>query len=200
MEKTPDLCIQKKTEGINQKAQELGWKDPESYSTYFIKAENWGELKKKIQRNRENHHVLVFLGGDEKLNRKATSDPRIDILLHPEKNRKDSGLDRTAVKQAAENNVAIGFDLSQLLVSPKKKVQILSKWRKNLRLCEKHDTKYLITTTAKEKYDLRAPRDLKSIIDSLDYSGKKAIETHEKILSENLEKPESTSEKGVKYI
>lgn len=200
MEKTPDLCIKKKSEEVNHKAQELGWKDPESYSTCFINAENWGELKKKIQRNREKHHVLVFLGGDEQLNRKATSDPRIDILLHPEKNRKDSGLDRTAVKQASENNVVIGFDFSQLLVSPKKKVQILSKWRKNLRLCEKHDTKYLITTSAKEKYDLRAPRDLKSIIDSIGYSGREAIEIHEKILSKNLDKPESPSEEGVKYV
>lgn len=200
MEKTPDICIREKTAEITEKAEELGWKNSDSYSTCFITADDWGELKKKIQRNREKHHVLVFLGGDEELNRKATSDARVDVLLHPEKDRKDSGIDRTAVKQAAENNVAIGFDLTQLKTSSKRKVQKLSQWRKNLMLCEKHNASYLITTGAEEKYDLRAPRDLKSVIDSLGYSGNKALEKHEKILSENLDKPDSVSQKGVKDV
>lgn len=200
MEKTPDICIKEKTAEITEKAEEMGWKDPDSYSTCFITAEDWGELKKKIQGNREKHHVLVFLGGDEELNRKATSDARIDVLLYPEKDRKDSGIDKTAVKQAAENHVAIGFDLTRLKTSSKRRVQKLSQWRKNLMLCEKHDAPYLITTGAEEKYDLRAPRDLKSVIDSLGYSGKKALETNEEILSENLDKQDSVSERGVRNV
>ena len=194
MDRSPDLCIREKTTEVVEKARELGWRDPESYETKFLDAEDWGELKRKIQKNRENFDVLVFNGGSEKLNRKAASDARIDVLLHPEKGRKDSGVDEVISKKAAENKVAIGFDLHQLFQTPKIQTHILSHWRKNLRLCEKFDTRYIITTGATEKPDFRAPRDLASVLDSIEFDGRKALNTQEKILEENLK----IQEKGVK--
>lgn len=198
MSKTPDLCIREKTQEVAEKAEELGWRNPESYETVFLQADDWGELKKKIQRNREKCDVLVFEGGDEKLNRKAASDARVDVLLHPEKGRKDPGVDEVIAKKAAENSVAIGFDLKQLFKKPKIQTHILSHWRKNLRLCEKYDARYIITTGASEKFQLRAPRDLTSVLDSIDFDGKKAIETQEKILEENLEIREKGMNGGAK--
>ena len=198
MKDAPDICIREKTAEVTEKAEELGWRDPESYETVFLDADDWGELKRKIQKNRENCDVLVFNGGDEKLNRKAASDARIDVLIHPEKGRKDSGVDEVIARKAAENRVAIGFDLQQLFRTPKIQTHILSHWRKNLNLCEKYDTRYIITTGAHEKFDLRAPRDLASVLNSIDFDGKKAIETQQKILEENLDIQEKGMNGGVK--
>ncbi|MFB6241666.1 MAG: RNase P subunit p30 family protein [Candidatus Nanosalina sp.] len=185
MESIPDLCIREESREVVRKAEEIGWADPDSYETVFLKAEDWGELKKEIQRERENCDVLVFCGGDEELNRKSVEDGRIDVLLHPEKGRKDSGVDQVIAEKASENSVAIGLDFRQLSAPPKKQMHILSHWRKNLKLCEKYGTPYLITTCAEEKHDLRAPRDLESFIDSIGYNGEKTLETHQDILERN---------------
>jgi ribonuclease P/MRP protein subunit RPP1 len=196
MEDIPDLCIREKTEEVVEKAKELGWADPESYDTLFLEADGWGELKKKIQQERENCDVLVFQGGDEELNRKSVSDGRIDVLLHPEKDRKDSGMDKVIAENASKNNVAIGFEFRNLLVSSKDQIHVLSHWRKNLRLCEKHDAPYMITTGAEEKNELRAPRDLSAVIDSLGYQGKAAVEVHRDILERNRKIQDSDLDYG----
>jgi len=183
-----DPCVENPGNEILEKAQEIGWKDPTTYNSKILKADDWGEIKRKISKFRDNYTLLIFSGGNEKLNRKAVSDTRIDILLHPEKGRKDSGFDEPMAKKASKNNVALGLDFSEMPESQKKRVHLLSKWRKNLRLCEKHNTPFLITTNPREKYDLRAPRDLKAFIDSLDYNGAKALKKSQEIVQKNEEK------------
>lgn len=185
-----DICISDPSEKTLSKAQEVGWDEQGNHSTELIEAEDWGELKQKIRENREENHVIVFLGGDEKLNRKAVSDPRVDVLLHPGKGRKDSGFDEPMAEKAAENNVALGLDFRMLSGSDKRRVHMLSNWRKNLKLCEKHDAPYLITTAASQEYEIRAPRDLEAFINSLGFSGRKALEKHVEILEKNTEKLE----------
>jgi ribonuclease P/MRP protein subunit RPP1 len=177
-----DLCIQNKSEEVTSKMEELGWETPK-LETVFLEADDWGELKRKIERNQEAN-VLVFKGGDEKLNRKAVEDSRMDILLHPEKGRKDSGFNHVLAKEASRNNVALGLDFKMLDTSNKTRSHIFRHWQRNLMLCEKYDAPYIVTSSAEEKYDLRAPRDLASIINSLGYTGKKAVSDHpEKIIN-----------------
>jgi ribonuclease P/MRP protein subunit RPP1 len=169
-----DLCIQNKSRELVKKMEELGWETPE-IETVFLEADDWGELKRKIGENREKADVLVFRGGDEKLNRKAVEDSRMDILLHPEKGRKDSGFNHVLAKEASKNQVALGLDFKMLDTSNKTRSHIFRHWQRNLMLCEKYDAPYIITSSAEEKFDLRAPRDLGSVIDSLGYKGKKAV-------------------------
>jgi len=183
-----DSCLSNPSEEVIRKSQEIGWEDPSEYSTIIIEAEDWGELKRKIGKHREKNTVLVFSGGNEKLNRKAVSDPRMDIILHPGKGRKDSGFDELMARKASKNNVALGLDFSNIPDRAKKKVHILSNWRKNLRLCEKHDAPYLITTNADKKYGLRAPRDLEAFVNSLGYDGSQAISQNQKIVEKNSKK------------
>lgn len=179
-----DLCLRKKSKEFKDLAEELGWnKASYEVNTVFLDADDWGELKRKINQKREKADVLVFKGGDENLNRKAAGDTRVDILLHPEKNRKDSGINHVIAKEAAENNVAIGLDFKQLNTSKKIRSHILNHWRRNLMLCEKYNAPYLITTRAGSKYELRSPKDLKSIVRSLGHHGIKSISKNpEKIL------------------
>ncbi|PSH01855.1 MAG: hypothetical protein BRC27_00720 [Nanohaloarchaea archaeon SW_10_44_10] len=171
-----DLCVRNRSEELEAKMQELGWNTSPDLETVFLEAEEWGELKRKIGEERNEADVLVFKGGNEKLNRKACEDSRIDVLLHPEKGRKDSGFNHVTAKEASKNQVAIGLDIT-LITEASNKVQshLLRHWKRNLMLCENYNSPYIITTSARNKYELRAPKDLESIIESLGYNGKKAV-------------------------
>lgn len=176
------------SENLRDKAEELSW-DAESLdaSVEILEADDWGELKQKIDSARENYDILAFRGGNHKLNRKAFSEPRMDVVLHPGKDRKDSSMNHVDAKKAAENDVAIGFSLREIPENRKRQSQILAKWRRNLKVCKKYNAPYLITTEARKLSDLRAPRDLAAIISSLGYDGKNAVsEFPEKILKKNL--------------
>jgi ribonuclease P/MRP protein subunit RPP1 len=184
-----DLCLRNTSEEIQEMAEELGWKATNcEFNTVFLEANNWGELKNNIKHNRDDADVLVFKGGNVELNRKAAEDTRLDILLHPEKGRKDSGIDHVIAEEAAKNNVAIGFDLRQLMKNEKKQTHVLTAWRKNLRLCDKYDTPFVLTSGAQNKFDLRAPRDLVSIIKSLDFNGDQSISKHPRNILEKSDR------------
>ena len=183
------------SEDLKNRAEELGWSaESLEASVKTLEADKWGELKRKIDSARENHDVLAFRGGDHELNRKAFSDSRMDIVLHPGKGRKDSGMNHVDAKKAAENNVAIGFSIREVPEERKKQSQILGKWRRNLKLCKKYDAAYLLTTDAEEIQELRASRDLASVISTLGCNGRNAVsEFPENILKKNL-KAQSDSE------
>lgn len=184
-----DLCIREKSSDIKAMARELGWAGTNcKLETVFLEADNWGELKKKIKDNRKKADLLIFKGGNVELNRKAAEDSRVDILLHPEKGRKDSGIDHVIAEEASENNVALGFDLQELKDDKKKQTHKLKSWRKNLRLCEKYGTPFVITSGAKEKYDLKAPRELAAILNSMGFNGKKAVSEHPENIVKRSEK------------
>lgn len=184
-----DLCLRETSEEVQHLAEELGWTATNcKFNTVFLEASDWGELKKKIKQNRDGADVLVFKGGNVELNRKAAEDTRVDVLLHPEKGRKDSGIDHVIAEEAAKNKVAIGFDLQKLMKSEKQQTHVLTAWRKNLRLCEKYNTPYIITSGAQQKLDLRAPRDLAAVIKSLDFKGNKAVSKYPRKILERAEK------------
>ncbi|MFB6144982.1 MAG: RNase P subunit p30 family protein [Candidatus Nanohaloarchaea archaeon] len=187
-----DLCLEETSEEIGDKARDIGWKATNrDFDTVFLEADDWGELKRKIKSERKNADVLVFRGGDEELNRKAASDSRIDIILRPEKGRKDSGINHVIAEIAAENRVAIGFDLKQLFSPDKHQSHILKHWMRNIELCEKYDTPYIITSGAEKVYDLRAPRDLASLIESLGGEGMKAVSDYPEQVLERAERVSS---------
>jgi RNase P/RNase MRP subunit p30 len=106
---------------------------------------------------------VVILGGDEKINRKAVETKKVDILLNPERNdKKDSfhyrksGLNQVLCKLAKENNVAIGFNFSNLLDSKgNERSKILGRMIFNYKLCKKYKVKMIFSTFAKNKFELR---------------------------------------------
>lgn len=181
-----DLCLRSTSEQVKNEAEKLGWTETNcSFNTVFLEAADWGELKSKINQNREDADIIVFKGGDADLNRKAAEDSRVDIILHPEKGRKDSGTDHIIAEAASENDVAIGFDLKQLNREPKAQTHVLKHWMKNLELCEKYDTPYVLTSGAENSNQLRAPRDLKTVIDAIGFNGEKAVKEYPKSIIED---------------
>ncbi len=128
-----------------------------------IKAQNAAELKKKIAVYRRTATVLSVHGGDDKINRAACRDERVDILMHPEHGR-HNGLNQVTAKLAKQNGVAIGISLSYFWnTNGVRRARLLGFQRKNIALCKKFGTKIVITSDACSHYDLRSPRELKAL-------------------------------------
>lgn len=180
---------------LQEEAKSFGWNNESiNNSVKILKADDWGELKRKIGQNREEYDILAFRGGNHELNRKAFSDSRMDVVLHPEKGRKDSGMNHVDAEKAAENKVAVGFSLKSLPEDSKKQSQTLTKWRRNLKLCQKYNAPYIITTEAESFSELRNPRDLASVINSLGFEGTKGVKHYPNKILERREKAQSDSE------
>ncbi|MFB6144271.1 MAG: RNase P subunit p30 family protein [Candidatus Nanohaloarchaea archaeon] len=177
-----DLGTENNGEEFREKAKELGWNGiATDFEVEVLENTEWGELKKDIQRS--DAEVLIYRGGDAELHKKVAEHGKVDIIMSPERGRKDSGVDQVIAKAAAENDVAIGFNLRQLFTSRKQRTHVLKHWRRNLKLCEKYGAMKLLTTGASKTGELRAPRDAASVIDSLGFQGKEAVSKHpEKIV------------------
>ena len=77
------------------------------------KSGNVSIIAKKI---RKDVDVILVHGGDLEVNRTAVETPEVDILLHPEMERDDQGLDHVMVRLAKENNVAIDFAFNDVIM------------------------------------------------------------------------------------
>ncbi|MDP4012986.1 MAG: RNase P subunit p30 family protein [Candidatus Nanoarchaeia archaeon] len=124
--------------------------------------------------------LKIVIGGSENLNRKAVEDKSVDILMRPEtESEKDkvhyrvSGLNQVLCKLANKNKVAIGFSFSDLLNS-KYKDKVIGRMMQNVRLCRKYNVKMVICSFAKEKFEMRAAKDLISFGLTIGMTGKEA--------------------------
>jgi ribonuclease P/MRP protein subunit RPP1 len=128
-----------------------------------LEARTIGELEKLVGRRRE-YDILLVRGSDLNLNRKAVETKEVDILTHPEFNRKDSGLNHVMAKLAAKNNVAIEINFREILLSSKyTRSRILHFMRENIKLCRKYETPIIICSGAISHWQLKDPKILASM-------------------------------------
>lgn len=140
----------------------------EVYSGVNIIAKNVSEMKELVNKVREKVHVVVVSGGDYSINRAACDDPRIDILMHPELGRPDSGLDEPSLETATRNNVAIGVSFREILFNFRKpRAYILNHISKNLMLCNHFRTPVVICSCAQNIWGMRNPREFVSALNVL---------------------------------
>ncbi len=104
---------------------------------------------------------VIVLGGDDKINRSALENKKVDILLSPELNdKKDSfhyrksGLNQVLCKLAKKNDIAIGFDFS-LLLRTEERAKILGRMFFNYKLCKKYKVKMIFSNFSKSKFEQR---------------------------------------------
>lgn len=117
----------------------------------------------KLKKARRSFDVLLVRGYNLALNRKAVETPEVDILTHPEFERKDSGLNHIMAKLAAKNNVAIEINFREILLSSKNtRARIIHKIRNNIELCKKYDVPVIICSGAVSHWQLRDPKTLAS--------------------------------------
>ncbi len=121
------------------------------------------KLRNLIDNYRDKVTILTVHGGDEKINRAACSDKRVDVLIHPELG-PNNGLNQTLAKLAKRNNVAIGFSIDYLWKHRGSyRSKLLAFQRKNFVICKKFALKAVLTSGALSHYDLRTPREIKAI-------------------------------------
>jgi ribonuclease P/MRP protein subunit RPP1 len=118
----------------------------------------------KLRKARRSFDVLLVRGHDLNLNRKAVETPEVDILTHPEFERRDSGLNHIMAKLAARNNVAIEINFREILLSSKNtRAGIIHKIRSNVELCKKYNAPIIICSGAISHWQLRDPKILASM-------------------------------------
>ncbi len=165
------------------------WFDGVVFSKKVVlsKEPEWGSLKEELRELRSEYRRVAILlvtgkpslvrevrkrfpsfplyvqGGDLRVNRAAIENGA-DAVISPWFGRKDPGLDHILTRMAARRGVAIGFSLSPVLhATPYERVQILRFMFKTWELVRKYSTPRFITSSAQEKWDVRAPRDLMSL-------------------------------------
>jgi ribonuclease P/MRP protein subunit RPP1 len=121
------------------------------------------DLRKKIAFFRDMTTIVSVHGGDERINRAACKDDRVDVLMHPERG-KYSGINQVTAKLAEKNEVALGVSLDFFWKTEElERSRLLAFQRRNVSLCQKFGVQVIITSNAYSHLDLRAPRQLKAL-------------------------------------
>ncbi len=129
------------------------------------------DLKKKIRNYRPKVDVLLVHGGNPKVNRAAVENSDVDILAHPSRY-----INHVLAKSAAENEVAIDFNLDALIYTRAiSRVSALSAFQTNLKLARKFGVLTVLTSGARSKYDLRSPREMIALAGLFGMSEKEAV-------------------------
>ena len=164
--------------------------DIEVYSGVNIIPTSVNEMKEIVNKVREKVSLVVVSGSDYSVNRAACDDSRIDILMHPELGRPDSGLDEPSLEAATQNNVAIGISFREILFNFRKpRAYILNHIAKNLMLCDHFRTPIVVCSCAQSVWGMRNPREFVSLVNVLGLDIGKAFasttSTPQSIVEEN---------------
>ena len=132
-----------------------------------LRAKKVSRLKDMARNLRKKVELIFVSGGDPDINRAALSIPEVDVLTHPwgvfSELRTDPGFDHVGAKLGTKNNVSIQFSFGEMLhYSKRSRVQLLANLEKAAVLVRKFKTPFIITSGAKEPFDLRGPGDLLS--------------------------------------
>jgi ribonuclease P/MRP protein subunit RPP1 len=166
-----------KNEGRSNKINEIK-DDFKIFSGIEIYAKNPEDLKKKVQKFRDRSDVVTVNGGNIKINRAACEDPRVDILAHPYKSRRDSGINHIIAKKASENDVAIELSINSVIKTRlSTRAKILSQFRQIIKLQRKFGFPLIITSNAYSIYDLRTPEDIIAFTGCLEMTPEEAIDS-----------------------
>ncbi|MEE8402167.1 MAG: RNase P subunit p30 family protein [Candidatus Hydrothermarchaeaceae archaeon] len=121
-----------------------------------IRASDKSELKNGLANSSGFDYVIVH-GGNEHINRLAASDKRVDVLAHPERGRKDAGVDTFIARQAQKNNVAIELNLRNLIFTRgNHRVNVIKNIKRQLLLSRKYRFDIIVTSGARSRLELRS--------------------------------------------
>ncbi len=114
-----------------------------------------------VESIRQKAEIILVHGGELEANRVAVETPGVDILLHPEMGREDSGIDHVMARLAKKSNVAIEFSLNDLIQSSKEtRAKIIRGLVENAKLIKKYKAPFVLTSGAFGAFGLRSPSEL----------------------------------------
>ena len=132
-------------------------------------------LKSRIGSLYSRYPFVAVLGSSEETVRMASEDPHVDLLLHPCDIRHLLGI--ATARAAAQNQVAIGFDLSPLIhLRGHNRARWMEALRHNLDLVRKFHLRPVITAGAASHLDLRSPLELMALAGVAGFEAQEARE------------------------
>ena len=139
--------------------------DPDSNVIFGVEiiSKSVRDLRKQIAFFREKATVVGVHGGEERINRAACKDDRVDFLMHPERG-KQNVLSQVEAKLARKNQVALGVGLSFFWKTENvERSRILTLQRKNVAVCQKLGVPIIIMSDGNSCYDMRSPSQLEAL-------------------------------------
>jgi len=141
-----------------------------------FEATNKMELKKLLNRRRELDLLLVR-GGTNFMNRIAVENRGVDILTHPDYERKDCGINHVLARLAKENEVAIEINFREVLNSEGLvRKNVLANHMEIIRLYKKFKFPLIISSGALSHWQIKDPKVLISYLVTLGLEMKEAKE------------------------
>ena len=132
--------------------------------TLEIKSTNINEIRKAVNKFRNDSLCISVIGGDLKVNRAVLENVKIDVLSRPYLKRYDSGLNHILAKEALKNNVAIELcfeDILKSYLAPRAK--IISNFRDIYTLYRKFDFPLILSSRAESLFDVKTTQDFVSV-------------------------------------
>ena len=141
-----------------------------------FEATNKMELKKLLNRRRELDLLLVR-GGTNFMNRIAVENRGVDILTHPDYERKDCGINHVLARLAKENEVAIEINFREVLNSEGLvRKNVLANHMEIIRLYKKFKFPLIVSSGALSHWQIKDPKVLISYLVTLGLEMKEAKE------------------------
>lgn len=129
---------------------------------------------------RQGLDYVVVHGSEYRVNRLAVSNRRVDILAHPDFNRKDSGVDSIIAKKARENGVAIEVNLGRIINTHRTaRVHTIRNVQRNLLLSRKYKFKLIVTSGAESLLGLRGATGVFELLITLGFTDNEAVDAME---------------------
>ncbi len=201
------ICIvAKSTENINEyleKIKRIKESTDLEIITGVLIEEKPGKVLGIAKSLRRKVELILVSGGNYETNRISCSSNYIDILCHPERERKDPGIDHICCREAREHNTLIELNFRELITSTgMDKIKELNRMKEIVRLCNKTKAKFIVNSGAKNIFELRGGRELSSLSFCSGATLQDALiansELPEKLVSVNREKIKQPLE-GVEY-
>lgn len=132
----------------------------------IVRASNAKELREKLKK--VGNSIVAVECPDWK---EAVMRKKVDILLDSE----NRNLDYATIKLAKEKDVAIEFGLSKFIKAKGfKRSALFSKLKEEVKVVNKFDTPFLITSSAENVYQLRTRKQISTFFSFFGLSAKKA--------------------------
>lgn len=117
---------------------------------------------------RDRRTIVIVRGGNDRINRQAVEDPRVDVLSGPMRGGGD--VNHVLAASAAENGVRLEFDFGPVLRhSGGRRVRALSKLRKLRELVADAETPFVVSAVPSSHLHLRAPRELQAVGETIGF-------------------------------
>jgi ribonuclease P/MRP protein subunit RPP1 len=159
-----DLHVSGNAKELEAVSSKLGW--ARIAKPAEIKFKNVQEEARKLRKDFE----VIIAGGDDAINRLASDCWEVDIIGSPEVHEEgdfmhqmNSGVDYVIAKACAEKGIAVEICFANMLNSyGRRRAQVMARMSQNVSICRDCGCDIVITSGAKDKFGLRAPRDLVS--------------------------------------